>query len=161
MNGSTEPPQGVTRAAAIVPMPLTAISSSSIQPTGPTCLNHSTSTRSESRTTIGHRSYSALQRARHQSEFHECESQASRGPMSRGLQLSGGGASRLAIGPRRPAAEWPPTAKLSMRSSSGAAATVPVASRCSSSLLLRPMQSSMDSRRLTAQCAIGWTFWVN
>ena len=91
MNGSVEPSRGVMRAAAMVPMPLTAISSCSGHPIGPTCLNHSMSTRSERRTTIGQRSYSALQRPRHQSEFHEWESHASRGPMSRGLAPSVGG----------------------------------------------------------------------
>ena len=37
------------------------------------------------------RCYSALQRPRHQSEFQECESHASRGPMSRGPVPSAGG----------------------------------------------------------------------
>ena len=59
MNGPVEPSRGLTRAAAIVPIPLTAISSCPIpQPIGLTCLNHSTSTRSGSFTTIGQRSYS-------------------------------------------------------------------------------------------------------
>ena len=91
MKGSVEPSRGVTRAAAIVPMPLTAISPCSGHPIGPTCLNHSMSTRSERRTTIGQRSNSASPRPRHQSEFHECESHASRGPMSRGTAPSAGG----------------------------------------------------------------------
>ena len=56
MNGSVEPSFGVTRAAVIVPMPLTEISFSVGHPSGLTCVNHSTSTRSESRTTIGQRS---------------------------------------------------------------------------------------------------------
>ena len=79
-NGSTEPSFGVMRAAAIVPMPDTSISSGSApSDTGPICLNHSTSTRSERRTTIGHRSNSPYQpRPCHQSEFHECESHALR-----------------------------------------------------------------------------------
>ena len=42
----------VMRAGAIVPMPFTAISSRYVQPIGLTCLNHSTSTRSDSFTTI-------------------------------------------------------------------------------------------------------------
>ena len=65
MNGPVEPSRGVTRAAAIVPIPLTAISSCPGQPIGLTCLNHSTSTQSERRTTMGQRSYSAPQRPRH------------------------------------------------------------------------------------------------
>ena len=85
MNGSVEPSRGVMRAAIMVPLPLTAISSCSGHPIGPTCLNHSTLTRSERRTTIGQRSNSAFPRPCHQSEFHECESHAPRGPMSRGL----------------------------------------------------------------------------
>ena len=59
MKGSIEPSRGVIRAAVIVPIPLTAISSCSGHPIGPTCLNHSTSIRSERRTTIGQRSNSA------------------------------------------------------------------------------------------------------
>ena len=56
MNGSAGDSRGVIRAAAIVPMPLTAISSEQTSLIGLTCLNHSTSTRSESCTTIGQRS---------------------------------------------------------------------------------------------------------
>ena len=59
MNRSVEPSRGVIRAAVMVPIPLTAISSCSGHPIGPTCLNHSTSIRSERRTTIGQRSNSA------------------------------------------------------------------------------------------------------
>ena len=43
MNGSTESSFGVIRAAATVPMPLTAISFSPVHALGPTCLNQSTS----------------------------------------------------------------------------------------------------------------------
>ena len=53
MNGA-EPSLGLTRAAAIVPIPLTAISSFPGTLMGLTCLNHSTSTRSESFTTFAH-----------------------------------------------------------------------------------------------------------
>ncbi len=56
MNGSACGSPGVTRAAAIVPMPLTAISSAATSLIGEPCLNHSTPTRSDSWTTIGHRS---------------------------------------------------------------------------------------------------------
>ena len=49
------------------------------------------------------------------------------------------GVSRPAAGRRRPVAEWPPGAKLCPRPSSEVSATARVASRCSNSLLLRPM----------------------
>ena len=65
---------GVTRAAAIVPIPLTAISSSAVSLIGLTCLNHSTRTRSDSFTTIGHLSYRLPHRPSNQREFHPCES---------------------------------------------------------------------------------------
>ena len=55
MNGGAS--FGITRAAAMVPMPLTAISSSRTSFMGLTCLNYWTSTLSESRTTIDHLSY--------------------------------------------------------------------------------------------------------
>ena len=58
MNGSIGSSFGTTRAAVIVPIPLTASSSSATKLIGLTCLNHSSSTRSESRTTIGQRSSS-------------------------------------------------------------------------------------------------------
>ena len=87
MNGSIESSFGLTRAAAIVPIPLTSISSGPLPHVGPTYLNDSTSTRSARRTTIGHRSKSAFQpRPRHQSEFH-----ASGGPISNTPAGSGGG----------------------------------------------------------------------
>ena len=51
-NGSP-PFSGITRAAAIVPMPLTAISFDFVSLIGSTCLNHSTLTRSDNFTIFG------------------------------------------------------------------------------------------------------------
>ena len=92
MNASPGASLGVTRAAAIVPMPLTAISSSATSLIGLTWLNHSTSARSESRTTIGQRSKRALNRPSrsYQREFHACESQCARLPATTRSATSGG-----------------------------------------------------------------------
>ena len=79
MNGGAS--GGMTLAAEIVPISLTAISSSIVSLIGLTCLNHSTWTRSESFTTIGKRSYSFLNRPSYQREFHMCESQCSTLPV--------------------------------------------------------------------------------
>ena len=89
MNGGAS--GGVTRAAATVPIPLTANSSASVPPIGLTCLNHSTSTRSESFTTIGHRSYSFGNRPSYHREFQWCESQCRVGPIPIRPDTSGGG----------------------------------------------------------------------
>ena len=80
MNGSAF--RGVTRAAAIAPIPLTATSSSAVRLIGLTCLNHSTSTRSDSFTTIDQRSNSLLKRPSYHREFQPWESQCSTGPIS-------------------------------------------------------------------------------
>ena len=90
-NAGVSPAFGVTRAAATVPIPLTAISSSRTSFVGPTCLNHSTSTRSESFTTIGQRLYGGSERSWYQSEFQRCEFQCSSGPVSMRPATSSGG----------------------------------------------------------------------
>ena len=69
MNGSSS--RGMIRAAAMVPIPLTAISSSAVALIGLTCLNHSTSIRSDSFTTIGHLSNRKGNRSLYHSEFQQ------------------------------------------------------------------------------------------
>ena len=54
------------------------------------CLNHSTSTRSDSFTTIGYRSNRSLNRPSYQREFQTYESQCSTGPVSTRSATSGG-----------------------------------------------------------------------
>ena len=69
------PSRGTTLAAAAMPMPLTANSSSPVSITGATCLNQSTSTRSDSFITIGQRSN------RLSAASHPWSPQCSLGPM--------------------------------------------------------------------------------
>ena len=64
------PLSGVIRAAAMVPIPLTAISTGTVTLVGPTCLNQSIWTRSDNFTTIGHRSYNRSDSGLYQFEFH-------------------------------------------------------------------------------------------
>ena len=89
MNGGAS--RGITRDAAMVPTPLTAISSPAVSLIGLTCRNHSTSTRSDSRTTIGQRSDSRSRRPSYQREFQPCESQCACGPVSIWAATSAGG----------------------------------------------------------------------
>ena len=79
INGSES--LGIILAAAIVPMPLTAISSFSVKLIGETCLNQSTSTRSDSFTTIDQRLCKFGNFPLNQHEFHTWESQCSREPV--------------------------------------------------------------------------------
>lgn len=74
MNGCVSESSGITRAAAIVPIPLTAISSARTSLIGLTCLNHSTRTRSEHCTTFAQRSNRRRNRPSYQCEFQPCES---------------------------------------------------------------------------------------